>query len=315
VKRLNLQQVYMLGRRLGAISDISSETRLRAVALDIYWAKDALNEIIKEPSPLLDVSRRAAGNLIAAIDKLLPADFSTVFDKEREDIRLAYSGYDIKKKLEEFESVLSNEMPGVPSFLVSKKGIYSTDDLIFRAESHFPPSVLSHVSEQTRWDVNEAGKCLAFEVPTACAFHLWRAVEDSMCVYYEALTGQSADEGIKNKNWGTVIDALNDAGAAESVTKFLHHIRQEYRNPQLHPEEIVDIDRAQALFGVAASAITQLAIATKTARDTHSTPALPLAGSFSQLLGHGAEPEANDEVIEVEAQARPAAGGDLLGGG
>jgi len=39
--------------------------------------------------------------------------------------------------------------------------------------------------------LKEAGRCLAFDLPTACAFHICRATEALMLTYYEALTGNA----------------------------------------------------------------------------------------------------------------------------
>ena len=139
-----------------------------------------------------------------------------------------------------------------------QKGIYRTEDLISHADQYFPSSIRESIPEQAKKDLIEAGKCLAYEVPTACSFHLWRSVETVMAAYYTKLAGKEfSDDGV-TRNWAAYIKALDDKGADAKITQFLDHIRQEYRNPQTHPEAMLEVNEALALFGVAMSVIHQM---------------------------------------------------------
>lgn len=82
----------------------------------------------------------------------------------------------IVQRAKEFETVLANELPGLATYIVSQKGIFSTDYLIAQADDHFPDEIKNHLGD-ARKDVCEAGKCLAFELAT------------SICISYVASAG------------------------------------------------------------------------------------------------------------------------------
>ena len=111
---------------------------------------------------------------------------------------------------------------------------------------------------QAVFDIREAGKCLAFETPTASAFHLLRAVEAMLLLYYVQVTGGALPP--RMRNWGVYINNLRKNGHAdEKILEFLDHIRQSYRNPVSHPEVSMTTDDMVVLFGVATAAIVQIA--------------------------------------------------------
>ena len=57
---------------------------------------------------------------------------------------------------------------------------------------------------------------------------------------------------------GKYIDALKIVGVDNKITGNLDHIRDEYRNPVMHPNENVTADEAFSLLGIGFSAITQV---------------------------------------------------------
>ena len=71
------------------------------------------------------------------------------------------------QRAKEFETVLANELPGLATYVVSPKGIFSTDDLIANAERQISEKCRGALNEKARGDIQQAGKCLAFELPTA----------------------------------------------------------------------------------------------------------------------------------------------------
>lgn len=201
---------------------------------------------------------RAAKDLVGHIEGIVPANVGEMMSVDQTKDVPAYQLGLVQDAIKTLETVMSNDMPGISAYLVSKKGIYDTQALIEHAENHLVPELLGDLAEKAKLDIKEAGKCLAFEVSTACAFHLWRAVETVAGEYYLRLTGKSfADDNIQ-RNWGAYIRALTTAHAEEKVTSFLDHIRSEYRNPQTHPDQVVTISEAHQLFGVAISSISQM---------------------------------------------------------
>ncbi len=204
-------------------------------------------------------SIRAARAVILSINKVLPSNWDEIMLKldAKTQIETYYISM-LQTTVKDLETVLSNDMPGVSTYVVSQKGIYKTDDLIIHADQHFPEDIRELIPDQAKKDLIEAGKCLAFEVPTACVFHLWRVVETVMGAYYEKLTKSTFKKDNVAKNWSEYIKALNAKSANESITIYLDHIRNNYRNPQTHPEAMLEVNDASALFGVATSAIHQM---------------------------------------------------------
>lgn len=230
--------------------------------VELWHAEEALARMIGPESPLLPTARRAAEKLRHSILAVYEGDISKLVGIP-EDQEFGWThGAAISNSLRALESVLTNDMPDISCYLVSQKGIYRTEDLITRGDQSFPLHIRAEIPAKALKDFTEAGKCLAYEVPTACAFHLWRAVETVMDAYYKKLTsGKSFEDDKVFKTWAKYIEALNGKGADSRITQFLDHIRDEYRNPHTHPEIMLELDDALALFDVAKSAIHQMVVA------------------------------------------------------
>lgn len=111
------------------------------------------------------------------------------------------------------------------------------------------------------YDISEAGKCLALDRATACAFHLMRVIEVGIWRLGTAL-------GIElNTKWGwqklindglePAVNALPERTDTERHRKkmlqqaraHLHAIRLAWRNDTMHPKEQYDIEEADEIFG------------------------------------------------------------------
>ncbi len=269
VKKLNTYDIYKFAMKVHPLVDLVPSEGMRVQ--DVFWplvdAQGALDNQIDGGALFSASIKRSASALIEAINRVgvSPTAPNGIWDVESHNEAL--SSYQLKQVIQaakDFETVLSNEMPGLAIYYISTKGIYSTDDLILHADLHIPESLRPVLDAKAVQDIQQAGKCLAYEVSTASAFHMWRAVETVMGSYYKFLTnGQSFDADKVQRNWAAYIKALNDKGADNKIIAFLDHIRSEYRNPQNHPSETVDLEQAFGLFGVATSVITQMAKAIK----------------------------------------------------
>lgn len=180
-------------------------------------------------------------------------------EEDRDVLRVMLTESRIKSLTSEFLSILNAELDKLSVYHVVKKRIYDTNDLILRGHKLFSESVCDRLPATAKTDVDASGKCLAFELPTAAAFHILRASESVMGLYYQTLTkGRTFKDDKIARNWGSYIKALSDNGAEKKITEFLDHIRAAYRNPITHPEDVVTLDESLDLFNAEISSISQI---------------------------------------------------------
>ncbi|MBI2986152.1 MAG: hypothetical protein HYY45_05220 [Deltaproteobacteria bacterium] len=266
VKKLNTYEFYRLGDILSGYTNWNPKESVKLTSL--WFRVSSLRFILKQfftqESLISPASKRAISALLdtlkfAGIPEELPIKKPEDWEDPNVNIDVQpWSLSSISQKAKELETVLANDLPGLATYYVIQKGLYSTDDLISHAHHHIPESLRSYVPKQAIIDINEAGKCLAFELPTASAFHMWRAVETVMEEYYKKLSGtQSFSDDKVQRNWDSYIKALEGKNAEKKITVFLDHIRSEYRNPVSHPSVNIEMEEAFSLLGAAFSVITQ----------------------------------------------------------
>jgi hypothetical protein len=148
---------------------------------------------------------------------------------------------------EEFEKAFDREYRNLHVFTVMRKGIYDTQALITAPERELPERLRKLLPPQTLDDWREAGRCLALEVPTACAFHICRGTEALMLAYYAALAKHPWPYP-QTRNWDAYITHLDKKSAPKSITSRLNEIREMDRNAYAHPDKTVTLDEAPILF-------------------------------------------------------------------
>lgn len=158
--------------------------------------------------------------------------------------------------IEKFEREFEIECRDLQIFSVSNVGTHSTNRLLDKAHANLPRDTIIRLSKEAISDVDEAGRCLAFDRPTAAGFHILRAVEPLILAYCNKLTKKSMS--LKSRNWGAYSKMLTAHGADAKIVGMLDHIRVFYRNPIMHPEEALNHDQAISLFHTCLSAIVQL---------------------------------------------------------
>jgi hypothetical protein len=278
MKRLNVFSMYTLSKELFPILQFQTDKAYKysEILWPLWTARAILQGHLRSKTFFLDASMRAAQNVIEWINSIVPQDIREAMDEKKQtEIIYPYRIQSVVSAIQSLETVMGSDLPGLSCYLVSPKGIYKTEALIENADENFGETIRAGVPERAREDFKEAGRCLAFERPTACAFHLWRAIETVMDAYYLRLTSKSFKEAGVTRNWDRYVKALNEAHAEGKITQFLDHIRKEYRNPQTHPEVMVSVDEAFSLFGVASSVINQMVLEMQ---KPQTAPQLPLAG-------------------------------------
>ena len=151
---------------------------------------------------------------------------------------------------------LEAELKGLQAYTVTPKRI-DTTKLIEEIPGLLAPDVFSKLPDIARYDLNEAGVCIAFDRPTAAAFHLMRATESVLRAFYHALVKRNR----VREMWGPIIKDLRGRRKArpyEVLLNHLDHIRHSFRNPTQHPDAIYDIHEVQDLWELCIDAINRM---------------------------------------------------------
>lgn len=256
MQRINLSAFYQLGKNLEHLKTVFHNDALNDgekwsyTTRCIEWIMSFLNN--SQRVDLKD-SRELAQKLLKELN-----DYLIILTFPPEDVlqKEFFPKMAINNFLREFEGVFEEESKRLGAFLITQKGIYHTVKLISDASEHFEPEVLKHLPSTAIYDLQEAGKCLAFECPTAMAYHILRAIEAVILKYYETLTGHAWSK--KQKGWWLYIDALKTLPSnpvPPSITQRLNEIREYERNPIAHPEFILELKQAIPFFNLGCSVI------------------------------------------------------------
>jgi hypothetical protein len=261
MKQIQLFDYYVLGKALESLFEVNSATLENDAGFTAMAACKQLDEVIRPDSVFLAGTRRVAQSLkktlIAMFGDGIQNGLPVFWNEESEETLGGRAGV-IVDAVQAFETVFKNDSPSMSTFSTERKGIYWMEGLIDHADEHLPEPVCKFLPEQGRKDIKAAGRCLAFNIPTATAFHMWRALEVVFGAYFFSITGKTFKDAKVPRNWGKYIEALVHVGADRKITENLDHIRAEYRNPVMHPNVNVSPEMAFTLFGIGFSAITQV---------------------------------------------------------
>jgi hypothetical protein len=190
-------------------------------------------------------------------------------------------------------------MAEMTTYFVPKRGIYAVAALAETAHESFPGDLLQFIPEKTQVDWRSAGRCMAFNLLSACGFHVARAVEGTMEAYYQLFSGKP---GKTLRSWDDYHKELekiantNPTPAPEPKTLVeFDQMRRDYRNPIVHPRVTLDEADARILFNNGESLIIAMASEIKRAQVGQGgvQPALSLIPTV-------ASPKASNEAIQAE---------------
>ena len=231
MKQVNLWSFYVIGFQLHKLVNLmeSEPQDDRALYNILNDARQALQSLC-DNDVQINSSKGAALELIDNIQKVvrnfIVLDVGVkVFTERDSDLSRQYfqSFVDLVAEASRFEIIFANELREMNTFFIPPKGTHQTSELLARAVNNLSPTIRARLSAEAIGDINNAGKCLALEVPTAAGFHILRAVESLMRDYHHKLTGTQLP--VKSRNWGAFIKALDKNGSDPKITSFLTHIK------------------------------------------------------------------------------------------
>ena len=192
MQRVNEFVFYELAIKVHSLAELINEPIKYSTYWYIFWqARLSLDEIYKQRS--LNFTTPAAFRLYKAITAIIPVNWDELWaiyqtkTAEPEEPIGIWLVNEVREAAKEFETVLRNECQMMDTYFISKKGTYSTKDLVENAHHQIPEPSRSALSDQSKFDFDQAGRCIAFDVHTAAAFHLLRGTETVIREYYELI--------------------------------------------------------------------------------------------------------------------------------
>lgn len=252
--RLSGDFIYRLAGQLrpaGTISDTASN-------LDAYFAlTEAVTalESLLTSNPLGLQASWFKGNELLKLAKEMATQVigdSSVLTDQLESYRLSM----LKAAFTTFEVTLKADLSIANLYILTTKGAYDASTLAEFGLQAFPAHLLLKVPEAAN-DAKQAARCIAFDLPTAAAFHLHRANEAVVHAYFKAIAPNVPPP--VDQPLGAWLAALVKAQAPEKIVSALRDILKLHRNPVLHPQQSLDdSEEAIALLGSIHTAIRHM---------------------------------------------------------
>src|ERR1700730_3510083 len=247
MKRINVWYFYTLAAHIAPLKYFHPEMDWRDLQMPSWIATLALKNLDSESHAEVPLKKclPEANKLINELLKI------TTAEKPRTDLEVA-DMLTIRWAAEKFEASLEIELRDVDTFYVRPVGIYSTSALLTRAEEMFGEN--RHLlPDVTIKQIKEAGKCLAFSLGSAAAFHLFSALEYVLREYYDKLSGGAPPP--KNPSMGAYLGELSKLpGVEKKLLAALWQVKDLHRNPAIHFETLLEIGEALTLVGMIHSA-------------------------------------------------------------
>jgi hypothetical protein len=252
---------YMCAKYMTAMADLADGTPMRSnhTAIKIFGRAEGICESITIDEFWLHYLPSSVKRAKKIID-LIKQDIFMGEDKVCETLSATHMEW-IRNGVHAFEISLCDEIGNMPLFCCedSKLGNLSIDKLLNGASNGYPERTRTKLTPECLAEIDEAGKCLAYERSTASGFHILRSVELAIRQYLLAIQGFVMPP-LNRQNWGEYLDLLKGHGASREVTDHLYNIKDNYRNPLMHPQDTLDMDEAVSLFGVAQSMSEMLVV-------------------------------------------------------
>jgi hypothetical protein len=236
--------------------------------LPLLVAEAALDALVHRTIYKFRTSAQAGVNLLNAV-RNLKDKIEASSDKTKTIDFMDH--YTITSALTTYETVLGAELSLIPLYVVTQKSGFDTEILVSNGAACFPSDIWTKVP-QAVGDLQQATKCIAFEVFTAAGFHLHRANEAVLQRYWDAVSGGQPRP--KSRNMGDYLNELKTKNLGdEKVRAALKDLKDLHRNPLIHPEHSIDsLDEVVSLMSGVHTVIMHML---KEMPATMPTPALP----------------------------------------
>ncbi|MGC1617699.1 MAG: hypothetical protein WA765_04355 [Candidatus Acidiferrum sp.] len=248
---VELAAFFFAGNSIRSLADIRAGQHVSDWAHAIIQAREGLKDFIQRAERIKIFPQSCAwarsifNTTITMIPELPPG--TPVPDRliSQEEVE----GF--KFQLNSFALMLSEESAKGYVVALERQRMFDLHTLVADIEAAFNPEIWPKLSKFSKREIEEAGRCLAFECYTACGFHLLRAIEKE-CYDCATLLIHSKPP---RRDLGDYIKILTQYGVDARTTAVLDNVRSLERNPLMHPEDWLNQDEAINIL-----CITQLAL-------------------------------------------------------
>lgn len=154
------------------------------------------------------------------------------------------------------ETILA-EAEGQVAFIAAD-GRYAVSKLLNNVGELMGAGVYDRLPELAQYDFQQAGRAIAFDLPTAAAFHLLRGTEAVLRSFYQRTVKR--DRIPEPRMWAAMVADMRRRknSPPDVLLTNLDSLRAHFRNPTQHPEKVYDIDEAQDLMSLSFDAIARM---------------------------------------------------------
>lgn len=228
--------LFEMGDQLKAVATVNRETPPADAYFKLSSARTAVEQISRA-SVYSHLLRSPCQTAAAQLTNHLHEMTKTILGME--DLENGKLDYVQVLKLHglytKFETLFVGELQASAVYLVQPKGGYDTDRLTEAGDTLFSVDLFDKVPDSLD-DLMQATRCIAFELPTAAGFHLHRAHEAVLRVYWDCVTGGLKRP--KQQNMGEYLKQLDKLEKGRpAVRSHLRSIKDFHRNPLMHPEQ------------------------------------------------------------------------------
>ncbi len=260
MQRVDGYYLYRVGSQIHPLSSLdwergAGEGTTHGLARSIlYVAESVLEPLITQSVFVLKTSHQPGITLLQAVRGLS----NKIIQSNNMALRLEWADLSpVSSAFAAFEAVLGAELALSPLYVVTQKAGFDTTLLIENGAACFPLDVWTKAPDAIP-DLKQATRCIAFELFTASAFHLHRANETVLGLYWDAVT--DGDSRPKTRNMGDYLAKMANKKVGDAkVIAALKELKDLHRNPIIHPEQTIgNIDDAIALMNSVQGAMVHM---------------------------------------------------------
>jgi hypothetical protein len=156
----------------------------------------------------------------------------------------------LKRSMADFERTVQAEARTKMIALPTQRRI-PLESLLRAPQKVLGKSVFAGLSPLAQEDLRQACRCIAFDCPTAAAFHILRCVEDCVRRLYSSYFRRRK---IGKQTWGQLVTALRQKKHRPkpdaTLLEHLDHLRTHFRNPTDQPDKCYEIEEAEDLIHI-----------------------------------------------------------------